>query len=171
MNIEDAIEKYGPLVMKLAWRVSKDEDDAKDIYQETFLKFHAELNKELHIGHPKAWLCRTALNMAIKRVQRQNKLEPIEEATGVTWESGSLQYAERKILIEEIRQFIDHLPKRQHEVFVLRYFEDLSFEEIANTLNCQPGAARAAAFQALKKIRAWLTDSSAVSHCKEGNEL
>ena len=60
-------------------------------------------------------------------------------------------------MVEKIRRLTVDLPERRREVFVLRYFQGCSFEQIARLLNCSAGAARAAAFQASKQIRAWLT--------------
>ena len=58
-------------------------------------------------------------------------------------------------MVEKIRCLTVDLPERRREVFVLRYFQGCSFEQIAQLLNCSAGAARAAAFQASKQIRAW----------------
>ena len=63
---------------------------------------------------------------------------------------------ENGLMVEKIRRLTVDLPERRREVFVLRYFQGCSFEQIARLLNCSAGAARAAAFQASKQIRAWL---------------
>jgi hypothetical protein len=53
--------------MGIAWRVLRNQEEARDIYQETFLRFHTAWSKGEEITHPKAWLCRIALNMACSR--------------------------------------------------------------------------------------------------------
>ena len=76
------------------------------------------------------------------------------------------------LMVEKIRRLTVDLPERRREVFVLRYFQGCSFAQIAQLLNCSAGAARAAAFQAAKQIRAWLTcdcPSAATSNPKEMN--
>jgi RNA polymerase sigma-70 factor (ECF subfamily) len=61
-----------------------------------------------------------------------------------------------KELAERLRQAIGTLPPREGEVFCLRYFEDLSYQEIAHTLHIQPGAVASALHKARARLEGLL---------------
>ena len=88
------------------------------------------------------------------------------------WGTNDVDVVENGLMVEKIRHLTADLPERRRQVFVLRYFQGCSFEQIAQLLNCSAGAARAAAFQAAKQIRAWLAcdcPSTTTSNPKEMN--
>ena len=65
MHAEQAIERFGPLVMSLIWRINGNHDETADLYQEVFVKFHETTSQRGPLQQPKAWLCRTAINAAL----------------------------------------------------------------------------------------------------------
>ena len=65
MHVEQAVERYGPLVMSLIWRINGNHDETADLYQEVFVKFHETTSERGPLQQPKAWLCRTAINAAL----------------------------------------------------------------------------------------------------------
>ncbi len=171
MDAERAIEQYGALVMGVIWRVVRQEEDAYDLYQDVFLKYHQAQRRGERIEQPKAWLCRTGLNAALDKVRGRKKHIPFEgeaeEQIGLdTWDQ-----IERGLLLERVRQLAQSLPRRQQQVLVLRCFEGYSFDEIGQLLECSAGAARAAMFQGLKKLRDWLTASPDSGVGNAGEEL
>ncbi|HOK56294.1 MAG TPA: RNA polymerase sigma factor [bacterium] len=56
-------------------------------------------------------------------------------------------------MIEEIKKEIDNLTERQKTVFILKTYEELTYEEIANILKSRVGTIKATYFQSLQKIR------------------
>lgn len=152
----EAMDQYGPLVLSMAWRILPDPDEVQDVYQETFLQFHTATAQGTQIEHPKAWLCRTALNAALKRQQqrrRQTSEEPPEQV------GDGAKEIEQALLVQKVRELAADLPERQREVFVLRNFEGLPFAQIASLLQCTEENARANEYKALQKIRAWMDGS------------
>ena len=59
---------------------------------------------------------------------------------------------------ELVREALSRLPRRQREVLLLRYFEDLSEAEIARRLGCAPGTVKSSAARALRALRDMLPD-------------
>ena len=172
MYAEQAIERYGPLVMSLIWRINGNHDETADLYQEVFVKFHETTSERGPLQQPKAWLCRTAINAAIDFNRQRTRFVPWTESAEQphNWEADDA--LDNGLMVEKIRRLTVDLPERRREVFVLRYFQGCSFAQIAQLLNCSPGAARAAAFQAAKQIRAWLAcdcPSATTSNLKEIN--
>ena len=59
---------------------------------------------------------------------------------------------------EQLWDLLKTLPQRQRAVIVLRYYEDMSEEQIATTLGCAPGTVKSQASKALAKLRAAMPD-------------
>lgn len=149
----EAVEHYGRLVLKVAYTIVANADEAQEVFQETFLRFHTACARGERIAHPKAWLCRVATNAAFKiRRYQQRVLLREEEASAV--EADADKEAERRLLMERVRDLAAELPERQRMVFALRNFEGWPFAEIAARLGCSEASARASEYKALKKIRA-----------------
>ena len=157
MQVEQAIERYGPLVMSLIWRINQNREETADLYQEVFVKFHVTTSEVGPLQQPKAWLCRTAINAAIDLGRQRARLRPWTEVAEEPHCREAEDSVERRLMVDAIRRLALDLPGRRREVFVLRYFQGCSFEQIARILDCSAGAARAAAFQAARQIREWLS--------------
>ena len=147
-----AIDDYGRLVLKVAYKIVPNADQAQEIFQETFLRFHAACTRGEVITYPKAWLCRVATNVAFNARRRQRPMHDIGEHIAV--EANTEQDAERRLLMDRVRDLAADLPERQRTVFALRNFEGWTYAEIAAQLGCSAGSARSSEYKALKKIRA-----------------
>ena len=157
MQVEQALERYGPLVMSLIWRINQNREETADLYQEVFVKFHVTTSDVGPLQQPKAWLCRTAINSAIDFSRQRARLRPWTEVAEEPRCLEAEEAVERGLMVAAIRRLALDLPGRRREVFVLRYFQGCSFEQIARILDCSAGAARAAAFQAARQIRGQLS--------------
>lgn len=153
MHVEQALERYGPLVMSLIWRINQNREETADLYQEVFLKYHVTTSEAGPLQQPKSWLCRTAINAAIDFGRQRARLCPWTEPAQEPHSREVEDAVERRLMVEAIRRLALDLPERRREVFILRYFQGCSFEQIARILDCSEGAARAAAFQAARQIR------------------
>lgn len=156
METDEAIDRYGPLILSLIWRITHNSEDTADIYQDVFVKLHDTQAKHGALGQPKAWLCRTATNAALDQIRQRKRFVALEYLAEPPNANGLAEESENAMLTERIRLLVPRLPERQGAVFSLRYIEGLSFGEIATIVESSPGAARAAAFQATSKIREWL---------------
>ncbi len=124
-------------------RIVKDKDLADDIVQETFVKIIMTLRQGRYIesGKFSAWLSRIAHNLIIDHF-RQEKAE-----NNMSSDDEDINLLNRRDLCEEniedmmvndqikadVRRIIDALPEPQKEVLVMRYYNDMSFKEIAET--------------------------------------
>ena len=147
-----AVDDYGRLVLKVAYRIVPNADQAQEIFQETFLRFHAACTRGEAIAYPKAWLCRVATNVAFNARRRQRATLGLEADTAV--DANADRDAERRLLMDRVRDLAADLPERQRTVFALRNFEGWTFAEIGARLGCSAGSARSSEYKALKKIRA-----------------
>ena len=151
----EAVDRYGRLVLKVAYQIVANADEAQDIFQETFLRFHTACMRGEIIAHPKAWLCQVVTNAAFKSRRHQHR-EQVYEEGDTALEADADKDAERHLLMDRVRDLVAELPERQRMVFALRNFEGWPFAEIAARLGCSEESARASEYKALKKIRAHL---------------
>ncbi len=118
---------------------------AEDIFQETFVKAIMTIKQGNYTESGKfgAWLARIARNMVIDQF-RQGKIEQL-----VSTDDGTVDVLNRKELSEltieddmvelqirdDVRRLIRELPESQRQVLVMRYYQNLSFKEIAEKTN------------------------------------
>ena len=117
-------------------------DLADDLFQETFVKAIVSIRQQRYTGNGKfyAWLTRIAHNLLIDHFrdgQAENFMT--DEMAGMSiFDSIQVSDAckESEIVseqtLEDVRRLIEHLPESQKEVVKMRYYQDLSFKEIAD---------------------------------------
>jgi RNA polymerase sigma-70 factor (ECF subfamily) len=144
---EGIVREHGPLVFGTAWRILGHAADAEDVVQEVFLQVH-RLHQVQPVRHWPAFLRRLAACRALDRL-RQRRHTVSLDGLDVAGSSDPEAEAVGNELAERLRQAVAQLPERESEAFCLRYFEDLSYQKIAEALDITPGAVG----QALHKAR------------------
>lgn len=146
----------------LCSRYITDDEDIKDVLQESFIKIFTSLNSFTYRGEGslKAWMARITLNETIKFVRRKNRLalSYIEDADMDIADSGSIETED--IPTETLYQFIRELPEGYRTVFNLYVIDNKSHKEIAsllgikeNTSASQLHKAKAMLVQKIKQYR------------------
>jgi RNA polymerase sigma factor (sigma-70 family) len=154
------VQQYGSLVLTVVWRILPSREEAMDVYQETFLRYHTVLQRGETVTHPKAWLCRVATHAALKCLRRSQRQVSLSDrlADGPPADASRQHQAEQQLLMARVRALVADLPQRQRAVFELRNYDGIPFGEIATRLGCSEESARASEYKALKKIRAGMQD-------------
>ncbi len=122
--------------------VVKDEDLANDLFQETFLKAITKMRSGRYTDTGKFfwWLTRVAHNVIIDyyRAQKSSKIvEPTKDNDLSNLSSNSLMDSNRESelaneqVLRDVKKLVEALPESQREVVIMRYFQELSFKEIA----------------------------------------
>ncbi len=139
------MRKDGAAIVRLLWRMLGREDDVLDAYQECFCKLIAVAEKD---GEPpcRSFVFKVATNVALdmarrRRTQRAHLGAVAELATQRAIEKNAPSGAS-DLLIEELRTAIESLPERLRDVIVLRDLAELSYRDVARTLNLTSGTAR-----------------------------
>lgn len=146
---DDLYRHYERLVYYIAYKNTKNDADAKDVVQETFL----EVKRTIHtLQNPQAfkyWLNRITLSKC-KNLFRKNRYvnidceQPfvensnIEERTYLIPHENSRKDSDCRL----IRQFINELPQGQRDVLIMFYLEELHLEEIAERLDIPLGTVK-----------------------------
>lgn len=126
---DDAVEQYGDMIYRICLTITGNAEDAKDAFQETFLRLVKNKDKITCEEHLKAWLIRVASNCA-------------KSAAGSTWNRTTQGFSKEAVcekmvyeqkekdLLEELHR----LPKKYSVVLYLYYYEEYSVREIAALL-------------------------------------
>ena len=131
----------------------KDLDCAQDVVQEAFIKAYEKLSLFEGRASFKSWLFQIAVNTA-KNKLRENRhqfsdIEDVSIGIDATAEKNLVHQAVGKMLQKEV----DLLPFKQKTALVLRVYEDMSFAEIAEVMQCPYDTAKANYRHALMKLK------------------
>jgi RNA polymerase sigma-70 factor (ECF subfamily) len=146
---ERIVREHGPMVFGTAWRILGHAADTEDVVQEVFLEVF-RLRADGSVRSWAGYLRKMAACRALDRLRQKRR--PVFSLNGLAVHSrapGPDLLAIESELTDRLREAIAELPEREAEVFCLRYFDDLSYQEIADSLDITPGAAA----QALHKAR------------------
>jgi RNA polymerase sigma-70 factor (ECF subfamily) len=154
---DQIIDDHGPMMVRLAHRIlgagagSEDED----IVQEVFLEA-LQLRQTEKIRSWRGVLYMMVIRRALDRLRRRRPTESLDhvEVPGVG--GTPFENAVARELSERLRKAVAELSDEQATVFSLRYFEDLSHEEIAESLRMAPDAVRAALYRARARLQTLL---------------
>ncbi len=132
-------------------------EDADDVTQETFVKAYLNLGDFRGDSSFFTWIYRIALNGALNAVRKRQVVAYVRENDLISrlFPSGDDPHREleRKETETQLQRAVGGLPEKQRAVFVLRYYEELSYEEISAILKTSVGGLKANYFHALRKIR------------------
>jgi len=153
------VREHGPMVFGTAWRVLGHVADCEDVVQEVFLEAHCLRQKEVVRNWP-GLLRRLALYRALDRLRQRRRTVPLDGLTLFGSEAAPEEEAIGHELAERLREALTGLPEREGSVFALRYFEELSYQQIAETLDTTPGAVAVALHKARAKLETLLSEES-----------
>ena len=145
-DFEKIYLQYYPTLMVYGKAIAGDEALVEDVIQELFLKLWEKRNQLKHIETLENYLMISLRNNLRRKLQQQNKM-PTEIPTPESASEVLLQNEKR------IEQLLTTLPPRQREVIFLRYYQNKSYQEIAQVLGISYQVARNFAYRALKSIR------------------
>jgi RNA polymerase sigma factor (sigma-70 family) len=143
-----------------------DHDEADEVAQETFVKAYEALANFRGESQLYTWLYRIMMNAVIQRSRKSKVrqfvgLEDIHELAEEGAETdGQLLKSETTRLIEEA---IESLPPKQQRVFMMRFYDELPYEDIASIVGTSVGGLKANYFHAVRKIGEFLQASGRVS--------
>jgi len=159
ISLETLVDEQYDRIRRLAWKFGLPEDEIDDAAQEVFARACAGLKRFRGECSPSTWLTRIALNYLTSRkraLSRRARLfsdnvEMLERARARA--VGGLQASEAHARAMDC---IRRLPAKLRTVFVLRYLEEMSCADVAETLKIPEATVRTRVFHARKKLRAML---------------
>ena len=132
-NWQEIVKEHGPSAYQAAWRILGHTQDCEDVLQEVFIeayKFFAAGK----IQNPKAFLFRLVTFRALDALRRRKNHLELDASCLLDRSNGPLEQVVQRDEDLQLRTIVAGLPSRQAAVFCLKYFEELSAEEIAFAL-------------------------------------
>jgi len=161
---DEIATKYGRKVYTIAYRLTGDPEEAKDLAQDVFVRVYRNLDK-YQPGTFEGWLYRVTKNLFLDRVRRQRRLRwealPEEEWRQPEDEGpGPEDHLETGVLRADIEFAITQLPPDFRTAVVLCDVQGLSYEEIADATGWPLGTVRSRIHRGRKLLRRQLTAST-----------
>jgi RNA polymerase sigma-70 factor (ECF subfamily) len=143
---DEVVREHADRVYRLAFRLSGNRADAEDLTQETFVRVFRSL-ADYQPGTFEGWLHRITTNLFLDMVRRRQRVrfDALPEDAGdrlPSREFGPEQAYDQRNLDPEIQRALDALPADFRVAVVLCDLEELSYEEIAATLDIKVGTVR-----------------------------
>jgi RNA polymerase sigma-70 factor (ECF subfamily) len=156
----ELVDEHQRYVYNLALRVLKDENEALDLTQETFVRAWTALPNFRGQSRFRTWLYRIATNLCYNRLPnlRRSLTELGDDVLPDLPDSGEMSPNPiREVESKETRTFLQHAIDRLDAHYkiqiTMRYHDELSYEEIAGLLNLPLGTVKTGLFRAKEKLR------------------
>ena len=157
---EQLMESHQRYAYALAYRVLRDDEQAKDVVQDAFIRVWKHLDAYRTTVKFTTWLYKIVVHLcydAMKTGSRRHRIFRLfsgignEEEFIDSWNQGD--EFDRKDAAEHVLAIAKRLPPKQRLVFMLRDVQDFTIEEIAQTSDMSLGAVRVNLFHARERIR------------------
>lgn len=183
-EFEQEVVKYIDLLFSVAFRLTRNREDAEDLTQSTMVKafrFHEQFEKGTNM---KAWLLTILRNTFINDYRKKSKEptkvellgnEPAKSSAPDTQVPGVIVQPDDhepllELLDESVRRALDSLPQEFRIAVIMSDLQDYSYKEIADVMNCPIGTVMSRLFRGRRLMREYLEkiknekDASSVSH-------
>lgn len=151
--LEKTILEHQRMLYRIAFSIIKDEQLALDAVQETIVKAYSQIHQLRQPEYIKTWLVRICMNEAnglcrkqITQRQRQTELQAYQ---GVTEDASPTEYS-------DLFQAVMALEPKLRTVIVLRFFEELKFDEIASMTQTNVNTIKSQVYKGLDLLKAQL---------------
>jgi len=164
---EELVYRYDRNVLSVAMKYANDEDDAKDLYQEVFIRVYRGLKNFRFQSEFSTWLFRITTNVCLTyksrskahlRVSINKNFDDEESELSTTEEliydgSSPEEISSGTDLGEIVNAAVESLSPKQKMTFILKHYEGYKIREIAEMLNCKEGTVKKYLFDAIKNLR------------------
>lgn len=156
------VKKYSS---KIYWHIRNmvlSHEDADDLVQETFIKAWNNLDKFRGDAQISTWLYRIAINETLTFLRKSRKetvsLSDCEAEVAEAIAGDSYFNGDRADAL--FREAVSRLPNKQRLAFNMKYFEEMTYEEMSNILDTSVGALKASYHIAVKKIEQFISEKN-----------
>ncbi len=151
--IEELVMKYQRKIYALAYRMTGDIEDSKDVTQKTFLQAFKNIKGFRRKSAFYTWLYQIALNTCLNHLNKKGR-ETLELNESISSSNeGALSAIIEKEKESHLKDSLKKLPDRQKTAITLRAYEGLSLKETAEVMKCSEGAVKAHYHNGIKKLR------------------
>ena len=158
----EIVRRWERRIYALACGMLDSSEEARDATQETFLSAFRNLRGFRGEAKVSSWLHRIAVNQCITRqrrakVRKESALEDEAETVGASYTTPAAaspaRAAESRQRRELVRRAVQALPAELRQVVVMKEFEELTFQEIADALGLPPSTVKSRLYTALRQLQ------------------
>ena len=162
----ELVEKYKQPLFNFVFRTLRDETETEDVAQNTFLQVWKSRARYERTAKFSTWLFTIARNLCLNEIRRRSRhpAESLEETHAEHDDQPSRQYEDKKIflptetalhgeLAQKIEEALAELPENQRTAILLCRQDELSYEEIAEVLDCSLSATKSLIFRGRETLK------------------
>jgi RNA polymerase sigma-70 factor, ECF subfamily len=170
------VQRYGDGLLGYLFHMTGNRDQAEDLFQETFKRVH-EKASTFRGPRFKGWLFSIATRAAIDHIRKRKHLNAVsldqgddcngDDCTAQAVATDNAVDPSAEMVLKEqkrqVREAIDDLPDKQRATLMLAYFQQLSYQEVAQVMGCSVGTVKTQMSRALASLARRLPDSIGVT--------
>jgi len=162
-GFEMLMNTYQKSMYRQIFGMTKNHDDTNDVLQNSFIKVWRYIDGFKRESKLSTWLYTIARNETLSFLTEKHKKNSItlsEKGQDIVFDGlKAEQYLEEENITKQLDEAIKTLPKLQKEVFMLRYYNEMKYTEMADLLNLTESTLKSSYHFAVKKIEAFLTEN------------
>jgi RNA polymerase sigma-70 factor (ECF subfamily) len=147
----ELVERYQPSLRYYLRKMLRDPQSAEDALQDVWLAVFRAVARLADAGAFRAWLYRIARDRAVRELRHRPPYQLLEEVDPIDGRAEEAHFTAEDA--ERIHAALDEVSAEHREVLVLRYIEDMTYEEIARVVGCQVGTVRSRLHYAKRALR------------------
>ena len=147
-KVKDYIVENQERFYKIAYSYVKNEDDALDIVHDAICKALQKIDTLKNIEVVKTWFYKILVNSAIDYIRKNNKYVRLSQEDMINEKISNDIYSDI-----DLEQALDRLPEEYKSIIMLRYFEDMKIEEIANVLQQNINTVKTKLYKGLRRLK------------------
>lgn len=170
---EAFVQQYQRRFYRVAFRYLREHQVALDAVQEAFIKIYQARSRWEPRAQPFTWAYRIVTNHCIDVLRKESKhkaesLDDDESTLPRILEDPKAVNPDRALQVQElggkVREALEQLPEQQKEILILRHFEEMSLQEIADLRGCPLGTVKSALHRATRSLKRILVDNEVLTH-------
>lgn len=146
------VERHSRAIFRLGYRLTRNETDADDVVQETFLRAYRNIDRFDGRSSFSTWAHQIATNYALDLLRKRKRGET-DELTADHPAPAAASTDERIVLRQALERGMNLLSGNERTAFVLRHYEGMSIDEIGRVLGTETNATKHTIFRAVRKLR------------------
>jgi RNA polymerase sigma-70 factor (ECF subfamily) len=152
----DLIKAYQEKLYYHVRRFVYNHEDANDVLQNTFIKIWNGIDNFRGESSLYTWVYRIATNESLTFINKVKKMNLVDiEQTNVHYR-GAADSQTPDQLLQKLDQALAQLPDRQRQVFIMRYYDELTYDQMSEILETTAGSLKASYHHAAKKIEEFI---------------
>ncbi|WP_182201236.1 sigma-70 family RNA polymerase sigma factor [Paraliobacillus salinarum] len=143
-------KKYEQDIYRMAYIYVKNQNDALDVVQETAYRSFKTIESLKEPKYFKTWLMRIVINCSLDFLRKQKKVVPLETELVLNVPDDRNELIDLSLTLRDVIELLD---EREKSIIILRFYEGLTFQEIAKTLEIPLGTVKTISYRGLDKLR------------------